>query len=64
MSRCDVISICAHAAADNFGIDVCAASLGVLEFLKHEGCRSLSDYEPVARAAEGAGCALGVVIAG
>ena len=49
---CDVMCVGTHALAHHLGIDLCATSLSVLEFLKDEASSTLAHDESVARCAE------------
>ena len=46
--RGDVIGIAGHAIADQFGVDLGAARLGVLELFEHQRAGALSHHEAVA----------------
>ncbi len=45
--RRDVISVTAHAEADELAVDRCATSPGVIEFLQHHAARTVAQYETV-----------------
>ena len=47
-----MVSVGAHTAACDFGIDLCTASLGVLKFFKHKHRRAFAHHKSVARRAE------------
>ena len=60
----DVVGVGAHATTGNFGVDVCATCLGVLQLLKDEHGRTFGHHKTIAAGAEGAACLLGLVVAG
>ncbi len=48
MRRGDVVGVARQAVADDFGVDLRAARLGVLVFLEHDHARALAHHEAVA----------------
>ena len=58
----DVIGVAGHAVADDLGIDLGAARLGVLELLEHDDAGALAHDEAVAVLVIGARGALGLVV--
>ena len=61
--RRDVVSISRHTDTCYFAVDLCTASLGVLEFLEDEDTGTFTHDETVAACAEGTGSVGGVVVA-
>ena len=58
-----MVGVGAVAVADQLGVDAGAAGAGVIEFLEHEDAGALAHDEAVALLVEGAGGALGLVVA-
>ena len=61
--RRNVIGVGAHAVADNFRQDVCAALLGSLQIFQHHNACAFSDHKAVAFAVPGTAGALRRIIA-
>ena len=59
----DVISVSTHTGSHHLCIDLCTASLGVLQFFENQTTGTLGHDETVAACAEGAACLFGFVIA-
>ncbi len=56
--RRDVVSVAAHAEADELRVDARAARLRVLELFEHDGTAAIAEHEAVAIADPTGGCAL------
>ena len=59
---CHVIGIARHAIADDFGIDLGAARLGMLELLEHDDAGTFAHHEAVAVLVIGARGLLGIIV--
>ena len=62
--RGDVMGVARHAVADDLGIDLGAALLGMLEFLEHQHAGALAHDEAVAVLVPGPRALLGCVVEG
>ena len=59
-----VVSISTHAKADDFGVNLCAARLGVLVFFQHDNTAALAQDKTITVFVPGARRCFGIFITG